>query len=77
MKSTLTIIPHDVFYHPADALPHAWQGQTRIAGRRSRHRTARFMLDPDERKQEVICSVILTLCLIFSLAVCFAQFAVS
>ena len=68
MKSSISTIPHDVFFNPAAALPR---------NRRNGHRVGPVLLEPDERKQEVVCSVILTLCLLFSLAVCVAQFAIS
>ena len=68
MKSTIPTIPHDIFFHPAAALPRT---------HRNAHRVGPVLLEPDERKQEVVCSVILTLCLLFSLAVCVAQFAIS
>ena len=75
MKSSLSI-PTEVFYNPSTALAGSWYGQTRT--RANRHHSALpFLLEPDDRKQEVVCSVIFVLCLLFSIAICIGQFAVS
>lgn len=76
MKSSLSIAP-DVFYNPSSALANSWYNRPRTNVRRNTTIQRSFVLEPDDRKQEVVCSVIFVLCLLFSIAVCIGQFAVS
>ena len=70
MKSSLSI-PNEVFYQPSTIFAGSWHGQRR-------HKTRRpLILEPEGRKQEVVCSVIFVMCLLFSIAICIGQFAVS
>ncbi len=76
MKSMNTIST-DLFFNPAASLTGTWYEPARPASRKRAAALRRELLEQQENKQETVCSVILVVCTLFSLAVCMAQYAVS
>ena len=74
MKS-ISSISTDVFFNPAATMAGTWYTPSRSASRKRASALRRALLEQQGHKQEAVCSVILVLSLLFSLAVCFAQFA--
>ena len=77
LMKTISSFTDSPFYHPAASLGGVWYDQPRTASRPKTSVCRRYILEQDERKQEVVCSIILTLCLMFAFATCLVQFAVS
>ena len=76
MKS-MNAISNDLFFNPAASLTGTWYEPSRPASRKRAAALRRALLEQQENKQETVCSVVLVLCMLFSIAVCIAQFAVS
>ena len=76
MKS-MNAFSTDLFLNPTASLTGTWYEPSRPATRKRAAALRRELLEQQGHKQETVCSVILVFCMLFSIAVCFAQFAVS
>ena len=77
MKSMNAISSNLFLDTAAVSLPGTWYEPSRPSTRKRAAALRRALLEQQENKQETVCSVILVLCMLFSIAVCIAQFAVS
>ena len=73
----MNAISTDLFFNPTASLTGTWYEPSRPAVRQRAAALRRALLEQQESKQETVCSVVLVLCMLFSIAVCIAQFAVS
>ena len=74
---TMSSVPSASFYHSMPSLADTWYSEPRRTVRKKLYQTQPAVLEQHKYKQEVVCAVILALCLLFTVADCFAQLAVS